>query len=119
MQLFRQLHAADEAVCAATRAELRRRNYRTVHIELGRRLTDPSPAVRRELADRLPRVPGVDAIPWLQQLARDEDSDVRATALSILATSADPAIQKWVRDAVRNETDQRVSQQLQQVLPAR
>jgi hypothetical protein len=115
-EVMQTLHAQDETLQSAAEQELRRRGYKTIHVELSRRLTDPSPDVRRQLAERLPGIPGIDALPWLRDLARDPDANVRVTALTILATSSDPVIKKWVREAVRRETDDRVTRRLEQVL---
>lgn len=117
IEVMQRLHATDPRVTSDARGELSRRGYRPVHIELARQLTDPSPAVRQRLAENLPGIPSVQALPWLRVLARDDDPEVRLTALSILATSADPATKKWVRDAVRRESDDRVSRELQHLIP--
>ena len=41
---------------------------------LARRATDPDPKVRRELAESLPSLPGIDAKPWLLELSYDENA---------------------------------------------
>jgi hypothetical protein len=117
VQVMHRLHASDPSLVRRARDELSRRGYRAVDIELGRQMTDPSPAVRLRLVEALPEIPHVKALPWLRHLARDEDPDVRLAALGILATSSDPATRKWVRQAVQQEPDVRVSKQLQNLFP--
>lgn len=99
------LQCDDADLAAAAEAELHRRGFNREEMRLARQLTDPNPAVRRELAAQLPRNAGVDARRWLLWLCNDDDVLVRREAYSILATSRDPHILEQVRKLLQRETD--------------
>ncbi|MBX7168168.1 MAG: HEAT repeat domain-containing protein [Pirellulales bacterium] len=86
LELCRRTYAADTAVAAAATAELTQRGLEPHVIELGRKLASPDSAIRREWTEQLPQLAGFDAEPWLLELSRDADREVRRTALGILAT---------------------------------
>ena len=48
--------------------------------------------MRKKLVRELPGLQGVDTVPWLLELCRDADVEVRLAAIAILATSSDPAV---------------------------
>ncbi len=116
---MRQLHSTDHYTVMEALNALRRRGYQRHHIELARRLTDPSPDVRKSLAESLPSIPGLDALPWLRALARDEDQEVRVLALTILATATNPSVKVWLNEAIQRETDARIRQRLQRMATRR
>jgi hypothetical protein len=89
LSLMRRLHTADEA---AAERELMRRGYTAIRLKVARQLTNPDPQVRRELAELLPQMSGLDARPWLLWLSEDADPGVRRAAAAILATSTDPKL---------------------------
>jgi hypothetical protein len=68
-------------------AELRLRGYQNRDLAIARRAVDPEPTVRLQLVEELPRMSGIDARLWLQQLAEDSDHAVRTAAASILRTA--------------------------------
>jgi HEAT repeat protein len=78
---------------------------------------DPDPQVRRRLARLLPEVPGLDAVPWLVLLTRDEDAEVRLTALTLLATTGDPTLLDEVGELVRGDADPRVQRLAERLGP--
>lgn len=105
VEVMRRLRADSRFVAAGARAELSRRGFSEVHLELARRLFDPDPEVRKQLARVLPNVQSVDATPWLFELARDPDAEVRRTALALITTTEDPELlrraERISRDAPR------------------
>lgn len=70
--------------------ELRRRGFDETTLQVARGLDDPDPQVRQQLAEALPQMADVDAMPWLWALAEDSDENVRRTVRNILATSNNP-----------------------------
>ncbi len=93
---------------AKAEAELARRGFTGMHLELAKRLTDPDPEVRRRWVQSLPGMQDLDARPWLLWLARDEDTEVRRTALSLLATGSDPETLATVERLARDDADPRI-----------
>jgi HEAT repeat protein len=89
----------------AARVELERRGLSSPLVDVGRRATDPDPKVRRQLAEALPSLPGVDARPWLLQLSYDENAQVRATAVTLMATSGDLEMVKRLEQISRDDPD--------------
>ena len=112
--LVRQLRAGDQRAPAA-RAELLRRGLTEVDLELGRRLFDPDPEVRRQLVRALPALQSVDAAPWLLQLCQDEDPEVRMAALTMTGTTADPRLLEQVEALARQDPDSRIRELAEQL----
>jgi HEAT repeat protein len=106
-----QLHDADENVVRRAESQLDRRGFDTAQLELARQLTDADPREREQLAELLPRVPGIDAKTWLLWLSRDEDADVRLAALTVMATTGDPQVLKRIELISRNDADPRIQRQ--------
>ncbi|MGQ9576775.1 MAG: HEAT repeat domain-containing protein [Thermoguttaceae bacterium] len=107
-ELMRQLHSQTPHKAAEAEAELKRRGLSDHHVALARRLFDPDPKTRWELARLLPQVPGLDSTAWLLQLGQDRHSEVRLTALTLLATTGDPRLLEQVRQLARADPDPRV-----------
>jgi hypothetical protein len=103
---MRQLHSAEGTEHSAAERELMRRGYTAFRLGVARRLTDPDPAVRRELAELLPQMSGLDARPWLLWLSEDADPSVRRAAAAILATSTDPKLRARWRELRVGENDE-------------
>lgn len=118
-ELMQRLHAGDSHAVESARAELARRGFAEAHIELAFRLTDPDPEVRQAWARRLPGMKGVDAHGWLLWLGRDEDPDVRLTALTLLATTGDRATLEQVSRLAQQDSDPRIRLQAEQIIAAR
>lgn len=113
--LMRWLHSADATVAARAEAVLRRRGFTDVQVELARRLFDADTAVRIELARTLPRLTSIDPVPWLLWLSRDPAAEVRLAAISLMATTGDPALHARIRQMAREDSDaavQRVARRL-------
>jgi HEAT repeat protein len=83
---------------------------------LARRATDPDPKVRWRLAESLPSIPGVDAKPWLLELSYDENSQVRATAITLMATSGDLDLMRRIEQIAREDPDDHIRSQAAKVL---
>ncbi len=110
IRLMQWLEGRDQPTAAAARAELIRRGFREVHLELARRLFDPDPDVRKELARLLPGVQSVDAVPWLWWLSRDPDPEVRLVAIGLIATTGDATLLEQIERAAREDPDPRIRQ---------
>jgi hypothetical protein len=93
---------------AGAEAELRRRGFGPVEFDLATRMLDGNASTRRELAGLLPQMTSVQPTPWLLWLARDDDADVRLTAVATLATSSDPATLEAVERLARDDRDARI-----------
>ncbi len=113
--LMRALHAEDQHAAARARAELTRRGFSALHVELARRLFDPDPEVRKQLARSLPGMMGVDAVPWLLWLSRDASAEVRLSALTLMATTRDPALLDQVEQMARQDPDPRIQRQAERI----
>lgn len=115
VELMRRLQAADSQTAAAARAELVRRGFTEVHLALARQLFDPDPEVRARLGRVLLGLPNVDAVPWLLQMCRDEDPEVRLAAIGLMATTDDEALLKAAEKSAREDPDPRVQQQAERI----
>ncbi len=116
-ELMRRLHTQDPAEAAEAAAELKRCGLSERDLILARQLFHPDPQVRRRLARSLPQAPGIDAALWLVQLGQDEDPEVRLTALTLLATTGDPALSEQVRRLARTDPDERVQRLAERLAP--
>ena len=87
LEVMRWLHASSADVAEEAEEELRERGYRAIDLPLCRALTHPAPAIRRQLVESLPKMQGINARPWLLQLAQDSNAEVREAAEGILAAS--------------------------------
>jgi len=103
-----RLHDEDPDRAEEARKELKRRGFTELELDLARQSTDPDPAVRRKLARALLSTPGVDAGPWLLELCGDEDADVRLEAITLLATTGDPALIEQLRRRAQVDPDERI-----------
>lgn len=113
--LMRRLRATDPAEAAQARDELVRRGMTEVQLDLARRLFDPDAEARKKLARALPALQSIDGVPWLLQLARDEDADVRLMAITLLATTGNPALMEEVEAIAQEDSDPRIQQQAQRL----
>ena len=118
LDLMRQLQSKNPSAVAEARAELVRRGLTNIELRLAESLFDPDHKVRIELARRLPRA-GVDAVPWLLRLSRDEHPEVRLSAIAILATTGDPAVLNAIETLVQEDPDPRVRRQARRIRPER
>ncbi|MBN2291514.1 MAG: HEAT repeat domain-containing protein [Pirellulales bacterium] len=117
--LLHQLNSGDASTAATARNELQLRGFKDVHFRVAAKLCDPNPAVRAELARKLPGVRGINPQPWLLMLARDVNGDVRLAAITLLATAADPSVLDEVEALARQDIDRRVRQQADSIAQRR
>ncbi len=115
--VLRELRSTDPDSVAKAEAELHRRGVTGPLMDLARRAADPDPQVRRELAEALPDLPGVDARPWLLEMSYDEDPKVRAAAVTLMATSGDLELLRRVRQVSLDDPDDYTRSQAQKALP--
>ena len=115
IDLMRWLRGGDESTAAGAEAELTRRGFRAVHLELARRLFDPDPQVRKQLVHLLPGLQSVDPAPWLLRLGRDENSAVRLAAITLMATTGDPELLEQVEQIARQDPDPRIQHQAKRI----
>ncbi len=107
-EVARMLHDSDSRQSESARSALRQRGFSEAEVELARQLTDPDPSVRKALARAIVSTTGVDAAPWLLELIRDPDADVRLEAMTLLVTTADPALLEQLRPLVQADPDERI-----------
>ena len=110
------LRANDPSRRHRAEEELRALGFEALQLELALQLTDPNPNVRRELAESLPSMPGIDARGWLVWLSRDQNADVRLAAMSVMATTGDPTVLRRIEQMARRDVDPRVQRQGEQLL---
>jgi hypothetical protein len=79
---------------------------------LFRELAASDSSRRKALAESLPEMQGLDSRRWLKLVAADRDPQVRLLALSLLMTTGDPALERFVRERAARDTDERVRNQL-------
>ena len=115
LELIRRCSAGDDRA----HEDLARRGFDKLHFQLARRLTDPNPDVRQELARSLPGMPGIDAACWLLWLARDENPEVRSTAIALLVTAGTPELLEQVERLASQDPDRRIQQQGEQIAQRR
>ena len=115
IDLMRDLSSTDPSIESKARTELMQRGFTDFHLKFARRLFDPDPAVRREVAQMLPGLPGVDRAPWLLHLCRDDDPEVRLTAVSLIVTTGNPALLEKVEAIARADSDPRIQNQAEQI----
>jgi hypothetical protein len=80
-QLLPCLHDSDPDVRRLCEQTLIARGLRREHLELGRLLTDPEPATRLQVLDRLRESNELDPGLWLRRLSLDPSPAVRVAAL--------------------------------------
>ncbi len=119
IDLMRLLHNSDARLSEGAEAELIHRQFSDVEVELGRRLTDADPVVRRKLVDTLPRIPGLNPKPWLLWLSEDSAAEVRRSALTLMATSSDRDLLRRVEDVARRDPDPRIAELADRLLERR
>jgi len=106
--LARRLHSDDARAAAAARSALLHRGFGEREISLARALADPDPDARKDLARGLPDIPGVDAAAWLWELSHDAEAQVRLEAITLLATTNDPAWLPRLRQLAQSDPDPRI-----------
>ncbi|MGL6226825.1 MAG: HEAT repeat domain-containing protein [Thermoguttaceae bacterium] len=110
VDLMRLLQHPNKAIAALAEQQLRKREYyQDAHIALALRLYNPKPELRKEILELLPRIPSVQPIPWLVELLRDPNPDVRFATLSYLATAKDRQLVQLMIDRAKKDDDPRMN----------
>ncbi len=115
VELMRNLQGGQSRRATGSRDELVRRGFSEIQLDLARRAFDPDPKVRRQLARSMPALRSVNPAPWLMLLSRDEDADVRLLAITLLATTADPAVLEQIEQLAQKDSDPRVRRQAERI----
>lgn len=105
---FAAQHADDPRQAAAAIDRLRAGGYSDYEIELGRIATSRDAALRRRLAETLPRLSGVDPRTWLMWLSYDEDAEVRQTTVTWMITTGEPTLLVRVRELAASDPEEAV-----------
>lgn len=117
LELIRDLNSENDARAEAAEAELIGRGFNETQLDLARKLFDPDPTVRKRLVQELPGLQGVDTVPWLMELCRDAEAEVRLAAITLLATSSDPAVLDEVERMAGRDSDagiRRIAERIEQ-----
>ena len=115
IMVMKQLRSADGRVATAAEVELTQRGFSAAHLELARRLFDPDPSVRKQIGRAALETPGVNPIPWLVELSRDDDPEVRLAAVTLMATTGEPALIGNIEEIARRDPSERVRRQAQRI----
>ncbi len=115
VELMRNLQGGESRRARGSRDELVRRGFTELQLDLARRAFDPDPEVRKQLARSMPALRSVNPAPWLILLSRDADADVRLLAITLLATTADPAVLEQVEQVARKDSDSRIRRQAKRI----
>ena len=119
VELLHRLKSADAAALEEVKNELKCRGFQSRHFKLAERVFDPDPAVRMAVARQLPGAARLNSRPWLMLLAADSDSDVRLTAITILATSGGPELLAELETLAQNDPDPRIQLQAKRIADLR
>jgi hypothetical protein len=109
---MRRLQSADARQVDDAQHALSLSGFTRTHLEIAKRMFHPDAAVRKQLARALPAIPGLDATPWLFQLAEDSQFEVRATAIGLLLTTNDPAVVARAKAIAQADPEQAVRMQV-------
>ncbi len=119
LQLARLLHASNPQVAAAAEQELRTRGLGDRELTLARALRHPDPREREAFARALPQIAGIDPQFWLNQLAGDEDPQVRRAAINIVASRDNEATTRWLLGRREQESNPQVARRIDELLKSR
>jgi hypothetical protein len=102
-ELIERWLSAQGFEASALKEALADRDFEPLHRQLAERLVSHDPRERMQLVDDVLTTPDINSRPWLTILADDSDADVRLAAVTIMATSSDPAlIEKAWQTAIRD-----------------
>lgn len=117
-ELMQLLHGSDVATASWARNELSRRGFNKTELRLAERLADPDPRVRRQWVRYIPGLRGVDAQQWLLWLSRDDDADVRLTAITLMASTTNRELLDRLAELAASDNDARIRGQAERILQA-
>lgn len=118
LQWMRALHSPEPGEVAKAERVLVQDGFSEAELALARRISDPDYRVRQAVAEHLPRLRGIDAAGWMLLLCRDEHPEVRLTAFSFLATTADPRLLAQVEALAHKDSDPRIRGLAERLAPA-
>ena len=109
-ELIRLLQHPNRSVAAIAEKRLRdREHFQDEHITLAYRLHHPDAGVRKGMIDALVRVPSIHPVPWLMEMLRDSDSEVRLAAVTFIATAKDKTLFQEVLNQARKDDYPRIN----------
>lgn len=111
LDLSRRITSGDPKTIEQAAKELREAGLDETHLRIAEGVINLDPAVRREALEAFGAMANFDTRPWLVWLSQDDDADVRRTAITLMATSGDPKLQKRVQAAADSDPDPRVREQ--------
>lgn len=109
-QLLPCLHDPDPDVRRLCEQVLIARGLRREYLELGRLLTDPQPAKRLQVLDRLSESTELDAGLWLRRLSHDPADSVRVAAMRAMSQQSFVDLSDRIDDMARNDSSPTVCQ---------
>src|SRR5205085_9828350 len=109
---LQRMRSAGDTAAASIQDKLAEYKLTDVELALCGELLTSGAEHRRRLAETLPELATIDAKRWLKLLAYDESADVRLAALTLLATTGDPALVTFARQRATRDADERVRSQL-------
>lgn len=118
-ELFHLTELPDQQTSELASAALRKRGLTAADLEVGRRIVSGPIDQRRLWVERLPRIPSIDARPWLLIASEDPDAQVRRTALTLMATTPDPRLLDRVSQMARADADPEVQVEASRIMAAR
>jgi HEAT repeat protein len=117
-ECMRRLHHPGFESLAAE-SELKRRGLNPLQLSIARRVYHPDRSVRLQLVRDLPGIPGIGATDWLMTMAGDAHEEVRLAAITLLATTGDPAVVARVESIARNDPSERIRSQAERLTKRR
>lgn len=117
-QILRLLESHQDSVVTQALQELEARGFSERNLEIAMELARGTSEERLAALDRLVHDSRLDPLPWLSWMAGTTDRDVRMRAIALLGATADEEALRKLRLMKQREVDQRVSDQITQVLLA-
>jgi len=114
--LIRLLQHPNRSTSAVAEKRLRDRDgFQDEHIALAYRLHHPDTELRKGMIDALVRVPSIHPVPWLMEMLRDGNPEVRLVAVTFVATAKDKSLFQEVLNQARNDDDPRINGLIQKL----
>ena len=71
--------------------------------------------MRAQLGRAVLTLPNVDPVPWLVELSRDEDPEVRQQTIVLMGTTGDETLLRAIERIAREDPDPGVRQQAERI----
>ncbi len=117
-QIIRLLESAQDQLVMQAVEELESRGMKEHHVELAMEMARGSSAKRISAMEKIAHDSEVNPIPWLFWMAESKDRNVRMKAVAMLGATADEEAFRKLRLLKQRELDNRVAEQITQVLLA-